>query len=180
MAYTRPWDNATPVGGSGPTGTPANQSDDFLRNLREDFQQRMNDLVGDWFADPVTIPGVTEGIQFAKRYNYDTTGPTVTFSSIVKAMLLTWFKGTTDGAGDIFINLNEYPVLYDINDQNLNTKIPGILYDSVGNDFVFTFLSNINVGTRVITWNVRKADGSAVTNRFVQGDILLFFNNPPV
>lgn len=178
--YPRVWDNASPVGGTGPTGTPANTSDDELRHLREDFQLRMSDLVQDWFADPVVLPNVTQGIQFAKRYNYTTVGPAVSNAAIIRASLIFRFQGVTDAAGDIIVNLNEFPELYDINDVNIQTKIAGILYAGAPNDFVFAFFSSINAGLKTITWNVRKADGTAANNLIVEGDIHLFFNTAPV
>ena len=53
MAYSNSWSNIIPV-----SSDPLNTADDQLRRLRLDVQERMDDLVDDWTADPVvpTIP----------------------------------------------------------------------------------------------------------------------------
>ena len=58
MAYTRTWDNATPTGAEA-----ANTIDDIIRDIKEDIDERMNDLTagstpgaGDgWTQDPVSL-----------------------------------------------------------------------------------------------------------------------------
>ena len=48
MAYSNSWSNIIPV-----SSDPLNTTDDQLRRLRLDVQERMDDLVDDWTADPV-------------------------------------------------------------------------------------------------------------------------------
>jgi len=50
MAYTRVWSVITPAGSD-----PLNTTDDEIRNLRVDVQDRMNDLVDDWTVDPIVV-----------------------------------------------------------------------------------------------------------------------------
>ena len=48
MAYSNSWSNIIPV-----SSDPLNTTDDQLRRLRLDVQERMDDLVDDWTTDPV-------------------------------------------------------------------------------------------------------------------------------
>lgn len=50
MAFTNPWSNIIPAGSD-----PANTADDELRQLRLDINERMDELVEDWAADPLFV-----------------------------------------------------------------------------------------------------------------------------
>lgn len=50
MAYTNTWSNIIPAGSAA-----ANTVDDQIRQLRLDIQERMDDIVIDWTADPVVL-----------------------------------------------------------------------------------------------------------------------------
>ena len=51
MAYTNSWSNIVPAGSDA-----LSTADDQIRRLRLDVQERMDDVVADWTADPV-VPG---------------------------------------------------------------------------------------------------------------------------
>ncbi len=54
MAFTNVWSNIIPAGSD-----PANTADDELRQLRLDINERMDQLVEDWTADPLlTLTGI--------------------------------------------------------------------------------------------------------------------------
>ncbi len=55
MAYTNAWSNIVPAGSDA-----LNTADDQIRRLRLDVQERMDDVVADWTADPV-VPGSDVG-----------------------------------------------------------------------------------------------------------------------
>lgn len=60
MAYTRTWDAAyygAPAGGAQVSG-----GDDAIRDTRFDMKQRMDTLVNDWNADPLTIKATALGV----------------------------------------------------------------------------------------------------------------------
>jgi len=48
MAHSNAWSNVIPAGGDA-----ANTADDAIRQLRLDIQERMDEVVDDWTADPV-------------------------------------------------------------------------------------------------------------------------------
>ncbi|KKN23046.1 hypothetical protein LCGC14_0908890 [marine sediment metagenome] len=50
MAHTNAWSNVVPAGSD-----PLNTADDQIRRLRLDIQERMDEVVDDWTADPVTL-----------------------------------------------------------------------------------------------------------------------------
>lgn len=172
--YTDPWDSSIPDGAS----TLASDTDTELQKIRIGMHERMDDVVIDWLADPVVFPQFGEGLQFAKRYDYNAT--VVTLASLLKASLLINFRGNTDAAGNISVDFNEFAEVYDLTDINIQTKIVGPFYDSLVNDFVFGYFVSAFVGTKIVTWNVRKWDGGNVINHFIEGDILLYFNTVPV
>jgi hypothetical protein len=65
MAFTNPWSNIIPAGSD-----PANTADDEIRQLRLDIDERMDQIVPDWSADPLfVLTGIrktifwTDGIQ---------------------------------------------------------------------------------------------------------------------
>jgi hypothetical protein len=61
MAFTNPWSNIIPAGGD-----PANTTDDEIRQLRVDIDERMDTIVGDWSADPiVTLTGIRKTVHWA-------------------------------------------------------------------------------------------------------------------
>ena len=57
MAYSNSWSNIIPV-----SSDPLNTADDQLRRVRLDVQERMDDLVDDWTADPVVLSDIDVGI----------------------------------------------------------------------------------------------------------------------
>lgn len=48
MAFSNPWSNIIPAGSD-----PANTADDEIRQLRLDIDERMDQIVGAWSADPI-------------------------------------------------------------------------------------------------------------------------------
>lgn len=60
MTYTNTWSTTRPLGSA-----QANTADDEMRAIRLDVQERMNELVEDWSADPVvpkqSVYGTKEG-----------------------------------------------------------------------------------------------------------------------
>ena len=55
MAYSNSWSNIIPV-----SSDPLNTADDQLRRVRLDVQERMDDIVEDWTADPVVPKAVAD------------------------------------------------------------------------------------------------------------------------
>ncbi len=55
MAHTNVWSNVIPAGSDA-----LNTADDQIRQLRLDIQERMDEVVDDWTADPV-VPSIDVG-----------------------------------------------------------------------------------------------------------------------
>lgn len=101
MPYDNPWVNNTPLGSD-----LANTIDDQIRRLRLDIQQRMDDVVNNWFADPVVPTGGTLVNVKGIIYN-DTLSPgnKVPFVTNPVALVSISYNGTTFGG--LQINFNE-------------------------------------------------------------------------
>lgn len=186
MARAVVWDNNTPVNGVDPNNT----EDDITRFIRLGIHERMDDVVVDWTADPVVMPQIVDALRLVKRYKYDAdqaAGSRATNPFYAQAMLVIDFQGNTDASSNIFINFNEFGEVYNLTDGILNflvgaanAPIMQALYQTSANDFVFAFPISVNVGTRVITYSVRRADGGLIGNaQFVTGDMTFFLQNIP-
>ena len=74
MAFTNPWSDIIPAGSD-----PANTADDEMRQIRLDVHERMDQIVGDWTADPLfVLTGIrkslvwSDGGQINGLVTYDT------------------------------------------------------------------------------------------------------------
>ncbi len=83
MAHTNAWSNVVPAGSD-----PLNTADDQIRRLRLDIQERMDEVVDDWTADPV-VPKTT--ILVAHVYE----GAALSILTGV-ALTVNWFAETID------------------------------------------------------------------------------------
>lgn len=104
MAYTNAWSVTVPAGSE-----LANTIDDHLRRLRLDIEERMNDIVADWAADPVvlnasTLPITQKGVQYDADASPGSRASS--YTNLAKSLAL-HFSGTTDANGVIVIDLDE-------------------------------------------------------------------------
>lgn len=107
MAYTNAWSVTVPAGSE-----LASTIDDHLRRLRLDIQERMNDIVTDWTADPVVLSAIAMPVVQKSAY-YAIAGPVVSSYLDVAKVLALEITGDTDVNGLITVDLDAINTPYE-------------------------------------------------------------------